>query len=216
MDKILSGLANVFMPKAAETTATGAQEAPELNMTGTNPAPSTTAQADPAQQEAARTAMTQISAPVQAQDPSAPVTAQVPQQLKLSEQLAKQAEEVAKKAQETIDNLKQQFVAAIAQEQAVAPAAPAQAVSPQGVPVQQAPLANPLEAQSATAGPAEEISPAELEQMSALLASIMGGAQEAPMTAAPVATAPATAAPAAAQATQAPVVPPAPAAATVA
>ncbi|MBT6843552.1 MAG: dihydrolipoamide succinyltransferase, partial [Candidatus Melainabacteria bacterium] len=96
------------------------------------------------------------------------------------------------------------------------PAAPVQ-----GVPVQQAPLANPLEAQSATASPAEEISPAELEQMSALLASIMGGAQEAPMTAAPVATAPATAAPAtaapaAAPIAQAPVVPPAPAAATVA
>ena len=217
--------------KPATTTATGAIPAPEIIMTASHdpsqPAAMTATglpgQADPAQvaeqQAAAREIATAISqpvpvpvpVPVQVQDPSAPVIAQTPQQApKLSEQIAKQAEEVAKQAQETIDKLKEQFLAAIAQEQPAAQAtAPVQAVSPQGTPVQQAPVANPLEAQTTTASPSEEITPAEMAQMSALLASIMGGEQEAPTTVAPVAAQ-------AAAAAQAPVIPQAPAAATVA
>lgn len=228
MGNFLSGLANVFMPKAAETTATGAQ-APDMTashnpnqpaaMTATGlPGPVDPAQVaarQAAQQEAARETISQISAPVQVQDPSAPVIAQVPQALKLSELIAKQAEEVAQQAQKTIDMLKEQYLAAIAQEQPAAQAtAPVQAVSAQGAPVQQTPVANPLATQTATTASTEELSAAEMEQMSALLASIMSGAQEAPTTAAPVVAQ--VAAPAAAAVAQAPVIPQVPAAATVA
>lgn len=224
MGNFLSGLANVFMPKAAETTATGAQ-APDMTashnpnqpaaMTATGlPGPVDSAQVA-AQQAEARARATAISQPVQVQDPSAPVIAQVPQALKLSELIAKQAEEVAQQAQKTIDMLKEQYLAAIAQEQPAAQAtAPVQAVSAQGAPVQQTPVANPLATQTATTASTEELSAAEMEQMSALLASIMSGAQEAPTTAAPVVAQ--VAAPAAAAVAQAPVIPQVPAAATVA